>query len=100
MVIPLIEVVELHKPFQGFCINNDPDEMAKRTRGIQINVLVDDEDQKISIWDLAGQEEYHAFHDTMIPDLNIQGNVCYFVLVCSPFDRKNGQKKESRRYPQ
>ncbi|KAH8934778.1 hypothetical protein BDL97_18G102300 [Sphagnum fallax] len=94
MVIPLIEEIELHKPFKGFCFNNDLDEMAKRTRGIQINVLVDDKDQKISIWDLAGQEEYHAFHDTMIPDLSIQGNVCYFVLVCSPFDRKNGQKKD------
>jgi hypothetical protein len=96
MVIPLVEVVELRKPFKGFCFNNDPDEMAKRTRGIQINVLIDDEDQKISIWDLAGQEEYHAFHDTMIPDLSIQGNVCYFVLVCSPFHRNNGQKKESK----
>jgi hypothetical protein len=32
--------------------------MAKRTQGIKINVLVDDEDQKIYIWDLAGQEEY------------------------------------------
>ncbi len=42
---------------------------------------------------MVGQEEYHAFHDTMIPNLSIQGNVCYFVLVCSPFDRKNGQKK-------
>jgi GTPase SAR1 family protein len=94
MVIPLIEEVELHKPFKGFCFNNDPDEMAKRTQGIQINVLDDDENQKISIWDLASQEEYHAFHDTMIPDLSIQGNVCYFVLVCSPFDRKNGQKKD------
>jgi len=93
MVIPLIEEVELRKPFKGFCFNNDLDEMAKRTRGIQINVLVDDVDQKISIWDLAGQEEYHAFHDRIIPDLSIQGNVCYFVLVCSPFDRKNGQKK-------
>jgi GTPase SAR1 family protein len=93
MVTPLIEVVELHKPFKGFRFDNDQNEMAKRTQGIQINVLVDDEDQKISIWDLAGQEDYHAFHDTMIPDLSIQGNVCYFVLVCSPFDRKNGQKR-------
>jgi hypothetical protein len=32
--------------------------MAKRTQGIKINVLVDDEDQKIYIWNLAGQEEY------------------------------------------
>ncbi|KAH9534186.1 hypothetical protein CY35_18G093500 [Sphagnum magellanicum] len=95
MVIPLIEEVELRKPFKGFCFNKDPNEMAKRTRGIQINVLVDDEDQKISIWDLAGQEEYHAFHDSIILDLSIQGNVCYFVLVCSPFDRTNGQKKNA-----
>ncbi len=40
---------------------------------------------KVSIWDLAGQEEYHAFHDMMLPDLNTQGNVCYFLLVCNPF---------------
>jgi hypothetical protein len=32
--------------------------MAKRKQGIKINVLVDDEDQKIYIWDLASQEEY------------------------------------------
>jgi GTPase SAR1 family protein len=93
MLIPLVEVIELHKPFKRFCFNYDPDEMAKRTRGIQINVLVDHKDQKISIWDLAGQEEYHAFHDAMIPDLSIQGNVCYFVLVCNPFHRKTQQKK-------
>jgi GTPase SAR1 family protein len=92
-IIPFIKVVELRKPFKALCLNNDPDEMAKRTQGIQINVLVDDEDQKISIWDLAGQEEYHAFHDNTIPDLSIQGNVCYFVVVCNPFDKKNGQKK-------
>jgi hypothetical protein len=91
MVIRLVNVVELHKPFKGFCFNNNPDEMTRKTQGIQINVLVDDEDKKISIWDLTDEEKYHAFHDTMIPNLSIQGNVCYFVLVCSPFDRKNGQ---------
>jgi GTPase SAR1 family protein len=40
---------------------------------------------KVSIWDLAGQEEYHAFHDMMLPNLSTQGNVCYFLLVCNPF---------------
>jgi GTPase SAR1 family protein len=93
MFIPLLEVIELHKPFKGFCFNYDPDEMAKRTQGIQINVLVDHKDQKNSIWDLASQEEYHAFHDAMIPDLSIQGNVCYFLLVCNPFHRKTRQNK-------
>ncbi len=99
MLIPLVEVVELHKHFKGFCFNNDLNKMAKRTRGIQINVLVDDEDRKISIWNLASQEKYQAFYDTMIPNLRIQGNFCYFVLVCSPFHRKTRQKRESKWYP-
>jgi hypothetical protein len=89
MLISLVEVVELHKHFKGFCFNNDLDKMAKRTGGIQINVLFDDEVQKVSIWNLASQEKYQAFHDTMILNLKIQGNVCYFVLVCSPFHTKN-----------
>jgi len=79
------------KPFK-FC-SNDPDEWDKRTRGIKINVLLDDANQKIYLWDLAGQEEYHAFHDMMMPDLSSQGNVSYFLLVCNPFDRESGERK-------
>ncbi|CAM6055656.1 unnamed protein product [Sphagnum tenellum] len=81
--IPLVEIIELRKPFK--CCFNDPNEWDKRTRGIDIKVLVDNHDMKVSIWDLAGQEEYHAFHDMMLPNLSIQGNVCYFLLVCNPF---------------
>jgi GTPase SAR1 family protein len=81
--IPLVEIIELRKPFK--CCFNDPDEWDKRTRGINIKVLVDNLDMKVSIWDLAGQEEYHAFHDMMLPNLGTQGNVCYFLLVCNPF---------------
>jgi GTPase SAR1 family protein len=91
LFLPLMEVIELRKPFK-FC-SNDPDEWSKRTRGIEINVLLDHEDQKISLWDLAGQEEYHAFHDMMMPDLSSQGNVSYFLLVCNPFDREYGERK-------
>ncbi|KAH9567141.1 hypothetical protein CY35_03G015600 [Sphagnum magellanicum] len=81
--IPLVEIIELRKPIK--CCFNDPNEWDKRTRGINIKVLVDNLDMKVSIWDLAGQEEYHAFHDMMLPDLSTQGNVCYFLLVCNPF---------------
>jgi hypothetical protein len=91
LFVPLMEVIELRKPFK-FC-SNDPDEWSKRTRGIEINVLLDQEDQKISLWDLAGQEEYHAFHDMMMPDLSSQGNVSFFLLVCNPFDRESGETK-------
>jgi len=81
--IPLVEIIELRKPFK--CCFNDPNEWDKRTRGIDIKVLMDNHDMKVSIWDLAGQEEYHAFHDMMLPNLSTQGNVCYFLLVCNPF---------------
>jgi hypothetical protein len=91
LFLPLMEVIELRKPFK-FC-SNDPNEWRKRTRGIDINVLLDHEDQKISLWDLAGQEEYHAFHDVMMPNLSSQGNVSYFVLVCNPFHRESGERK-------
>jgi GTPase SAR1 family protein len=91
LFLPLMEMIELRKPFK-FC-SNDLDEWSKRTRGIEINVLLDHVDQKISLWDLAGQEEYHAFHDMMMPDLSSQGNVSYFLLVCNPFDRESGERK-------
>ncbi|CAM6080201.1 unnamed protein product [Sphagnum tenellum] len=92
VITPLVELIELNKPL-GLCFN-DPNEWTKRTRGIQIKVLLDHDDQKISIWDLAGQEEYHAFHDTMIPNLNIQGNVCLFLLVCNPFKKGSKEQKD------
>ncbi|CAM6015571.1 unnamed protein product, partial [Sphagnum balticum] len=91
LFLPLMEVIELRKPFK-FC-SNDPNELSKRTRGIEINVLLDHANKKISLWDLAGQEEYHAFHDMMMPDLSSQGNVSFFLLVCNPFDRKSGERK-------
>jgi GTPase SAR1 family protein len=91
LFLPLLEVIELRKPFK-FC-SNDVDERSKRTRGIEINVLLDHVDQKISLWDLAGQEEYHAFHDMMMPDLSSQGNVSFFLLVCNPFDRESRERK-------
>ncbi|CAM6015575.1 unnamed protein product [Sphagnum balticum] len=91
LFFPLMEVIEVRKPFK-FC-SNDPDEWSKRTRGIEINVLLDHPNQKISLWDLAGQEEYHAFHDMMMPDLSSQGNVSFFLLVCNPFDRESRERK-------
>jgi GTPase SAR1 family protein len=71
-----MEVIELRKPFKFY--SNDPDELSKRTQGIKINVLLDHANKKISLWDLAGQEEYHVFHNMMMLDLNNQGNVSFF----------------------
>jgi len=81
----------LRKPFKFS--SNDPNKWSKRTRGIKINVLLDHADQKISLWDLAGQEEYHAFHDMMMPNLSTQGNMRFFLLVCNPFDTESQERK-------
>jgi GTPase SAR1 family protein len=54
-----------------------------RTRGIEISVLAD-ADITISIWDLAGQEEFHAFHDYMMPNLGDITNPCSFLFVFDP----------------
>jgi hypothetical protein len=81
----------LRNPFKFS--SNDPNKWSKRTRGIKINVLLDHANQKISLWDLAGQEEYHALHDMMMPNLSSQGNVRLFLLVCNPFDKESQERK-------
>jgi len=91
LFFPLMEVFELRKPFK-FC-SNDLGELSKRTQGININVLLDHANQKISLWDLAGQKENHVFHNMMMSDLSSQGNVNYFLLVCIPFDKEFGERK-------
>ena len=65
----------------------DPEEWARRTRGIKIEVLSNDGECVVSLWDLAGQEEYQAFHDFMIPDFSDGGSSSSFVVLCSPFIR-------------
>ncbi len=85
----LIDVVEIWKPS---CLN-DPNEWNKRTQGIKIKTLVDNDKHKISLWDLVGQKEYHAFHDMVIPNLSFQENVSYFLLLCNPFDQKTSNQK-------
>jgi GTPase SAR1 family protein len=65
----------LHGPFQ----------LELRTRGIEICGLKNNAGIRLSIWDMGGQEEYHAFHDFMFPNLSDTGNPSSFLLVCSPF---------------
>ncbi|KAH7365237.1 hypothetical protein KP509_18G016400 [Ceratopteris richardii] len=46
---------------------------VSRTRGISVTVLLQEGQingsTRISIWDMAGQAEFHAFHDSMLPDM-------------------------------
>jgi GTPase SAR1 family protein len=67
-----------------------------RTRGIEISVLTDD-DITISIWDLAGQEEFHAFHDYMMPNFGDIVIPCSFLFVFDPIIHKEHHERNHHR---
>jgi GTPase SAR1 family protein len=62
---------------KGILFHRNQDEC---TRGIEIS-LVQDSDIDVSVWDLSGQEEYHAFHDYMMPKFGDVVNPCSFLFL-------------------
>jgi hypothetical protein len=82
---------------KGILFHRNQDE---RTRGIKIS-LVQDSDIVVSIWDLAGQEEYHAFHDYMMPKFGDVVNPCSFLFLFDPTREMHvGEKNRSRKEPE
>ncbi|KAG0562159.1 hypothetical protein KC19_9G122400 [Ceratodon purpureus] len=57
----------------------------ERTRGIEVHKMLWD-DMSISLWDMAGQEEYHTFHDMMLPNRSSSADSCFYFIVCNPSD--------------
>jgi hypothetical protein len=67
--------------------NDDPREVTPRTRGIEVHGMSFD-DIMVTIWDMAGHDDYHSFHDLVIPNLTgNSGSSCSFLLVCNPLPR-------------
>ena len=64
-----------------------------RTQGIEVGALKKD-GIKVSLWDMAGQPEFHAFHDCMFPDIGTGSFQLpsMFVFVWSPIDSKSSEK--------
>ncbi|GLJ45421.1 hypothetical protein SUGI_0956290 [Cryptomeria japonica] len=69
----------------------NPLEPIGRTQGIKIKV-VEDDDTRISIWDLAGQHEFLAFHDLMFPG---QGSPSFFLIICSLFRKPENREPKN-----
>lgn len=57
--------------------------MLQRTRGIELRMLQKDK-VKVSLWDLAGQAQYHSFHDNMFPNLSNEATPSLFLFVWNP----------------
>jgi len=68
---------------------------TQRTHGIEIRELKVTQGMNLSIWDMAGQEEFHAFHDFMLPNLDGTSYPSLFLLVCSPFKHVQGDPKKT-----
>ncbi|KAL3681779.1 hypothetical protein R1sor_024735 [Riccia sorocarpa] len=66
----------------------------RRTRGAEVEVLINSEEGQVSLWDLAGQSMFRALHDLILPRTN---QSLIFVFAFSPFrgDRKNMTFKEN-----
>ncbi len=68
----------------------------RRTRGIEISMLAN-ADITISIWDLAGQEEFYAFHDYMMPNFGDVAIPCSFLFVFDPIIHKEHHERNHHR---
>jgi len=70
-------------------------QQTQTTRGIEICELKLTEGMNLSIWDMAGQEEFHAFHHFMSSNLDGTSYPFLFLLVCSPFKHVQGDPKKT-----
>ncbi len=70
-------------------------QQTQRTHGIEIRELKVTEGVNLSIWDMAGQEEFHAFHDFMLPNLDGTSYPSLFLLVCNPLKHVQGNLQEA-----
>ena len=73
-------------------INRLMQDTAGRTQGIEVRAM-ERKGVRLSLWDMAGQEEFHAFHDSMLPDI---GSSSYqapslFMFVWSPRKSQNSR---------
>ncbi|OIT06675.1 PREDICTED: protein TORNADO 1 [Nicotiana attenuata] len=68
-----------------------PIEQAVRPIGMKIKNFKD-EDTKISIWNLAGQQEFYALHDLMFPG---HGSTSLFLVISSLFRKPNNREEKT-----
>lgn len=60
----------------------------ERTRGIEVHKMVWGA-MDINVWDMAGQSQYHSFHDLVLPNQYAIGGCSFYFIVCDPRKDKN-----------
>ncbi|BFI16335.1 hypothetical protein MPTK1_5g20875 [Marchantia polymorpha subsp. ruderalis] len=65
-------------------------EFRRRTEGIEVEFLPNNDKGQISIWDLAGQEIFRTLQSVLFPQ---SSNFSVFLFVYSPFCQKTSSNK-------
>ncbi|BFI32638.1 hypothetical protein MPTK2_4g07800 [Marchantia polymorpha subsp. ruderalis] len=65
-------------------------EKLSRTKGIEVDFLLNNEEMQISIWDLAGQWIFRTLQNVLFPQTN---DFCVFLFVYSPVVEKTSSHK-------
>ncbi|KAL5548548.1 hypothetical protein UlMin_003779 [Ulmus minor] len=72
----------------------NPVEQAVRTvGGMKIKTFKDEEDTKISMWNLAGQHEFYSLHDLMFPG---HGSASLFFIILSLFRKPSNKEPKTQ----
>ncbi|BFI39616.1 hypothetical protein MPTK2_7g01535 [Marchantia polymorpha subsp. ruderalis] len=61
-----------------------------RTKGIEVELLQDNDKMQISVWDLAGQWIFRTLQNVLLPQTN---HFCVILFVYSPFSEKTSSNK-------
>ena len=75
-------------------INRLMQDTAGRTQGIEVRAM-ERKGVRLSLWDMAGQPEFHAFHDCMLPDIGSSSSYqapSLFLFVWSPVNTQSNRK--------
>ncbi|KAG6553094.1 hypothetical protein Mapa_005432 [Marchantia paleacea] len=76
-------------------VNQHIDHIRRRTKGIEVQMLRDDDSVKLSVWNLAGQFIFRALQDLLFPRSN---QACNFAFVFSPTQVKGKGKGSTNHY--
>ncbi|KAL2642454.1 hypothetical protein R1flu_010041 [Riccia fluitans] len=65
--------------------------LLKRTKGVDVELLRNDEEMQVSIWDLAGQEIFRALQTLLLPTVT---QACVFAFIFNPMKDDKQEMKE------
>ncbi len=76
------------------CDVMDTRDTRNRTKGIEVEAVTTLNNLHLTMWDMAGHDAYHPFHDLVISNIDGGGSSCCFLLLCNLFEPENPTKRK------